>query len=264
MSNIHTAIDLFVLGTGSSESDARDEALFGRRYRTALVLAVVILCSAISLSADIVDGVASPRPSFPVAPVPKTTTAPPPSAVVINFDDRIAPCTFRETAPLTLAYSASGITFQGPAANSGGAILNQCGNFSVSGFTSPNFLAFNTNALYPSGGVPTGPETIMFSYPVDFVQIDAGHGNSGTITLQCFTGSSSVGSSSIAGSAGLASLSVQGPRISRCTVEFTGTALVVDNLAFVPSASIPAIDARGLLLLAALLALCGAVRLGTS
>ncbi len=49
------------------------------------------------------------------------------------------------------------MVFQGPGGNDGGAILDQCGSFGVSGHSPPNFLAFNTGSALSNGGVPRGP-----------------------------------------------------------------------------------------------------------
>lgn len=49
----------------------------------------------------------------------------------INFDDVVAPALFADTTPLTTQYAAQGVTFSGPAAGQGGAILNESGSFGV-------------------------------------------------------------------------------------------------------------------------------------
>ncbi len=68
-------------------------------------------------------------------------------------------------ASLDTAYSSLGVTFSGPSAGSGGAILNDTGGWSVAGHSSPNFVAFNTSTTLLGGGIPTGPETIQFTTP---------------------------------------------------------------------------------------------------
>jgi hypothetical protein len=52
----------------------------------------------------------------------------------LTFDDVTAPCGFALTVPLTTEYASQGVTFAGPAAGSGGAVLNSCANFGVTGF----------------------------------------------------------------------------------------------------------------------------------
>ncbi|MCB9315720.1 MAG: HYR domain-containing protein, partial [Lewinellaceae bacterium] len=60
----------------------------------------------------------------------------------INFDDAPVPCSFDDQVPLTVQYAAQGVIFSGVGGNSW-EVLNECGNFSVSGHSSPNFLARN-------------------------------------------------------------------------------------------------------------------------
>src|SRR5690349_7611160 len=69
----------------------------------------------------------------------------------INFDDATtAPCFFFETSPLTTRYTASlGVTFAGPAPGKGGAILDECGSFGVTGYSPKKFLAFNLELTSP-------------------------------------------------------------------------------------------------------------------
>jgi len=85
-------------------------------------------------------------------------------ATTIDFDDASAPCNFVETVALRGEYSGMGVTFSAPG-NDGGAIIDECGNFEVTGHSSPNFLAFNDQALLSDGGVPQDPESILFSAP---------------------------------------------------------------------------------------------------
>ena len=80
--------------------------------------------------------------------------------VSINFDGSGAPCTFAEAVPLTTAYNAQGITFNG-----NGSILNVCSNFGIAARSGPNFLAYNTGAL------PT--ERMIFATPQSYFDIFA-------------------------------------------------------------------------------------------
>src|ERR1044071_288968 len=83
------------------------------------------------------------------------------SAPLIDFDHDAsgnplpAFCLFRDTSSLTELYAPLGVHFSGPRTNSGGAILNQCGNFGVPAISGSNFLAFNRSAAFLSGGIPT-------------------------------------------------------------------------------------------------------------
>jgi len=134
-------------------------------------------------------------------------------------------------------------------------VLNECGGFSVTGHSSPNFLAFNTAAAgtLPNGGTPIGPETLTFSTPVEFVQANVGSSNAGTITLACFAGSTLLGTSTTIGASSLTTLSVHAANITSCTLAFSGTVLVVDNVAFavsIPTLSHPLLWALSIILAA--------------
>lgn len=173
--------------------------------------------------------------SEPVRPA----VVPPASATLINFDDITAPCYFYLTTALRdHYYAAYGVTFEGPGGNDGGAILNECGSFGVSGHSSPNFLAFNTTGLpvqMTDGGYPIGPESISFETPVGSVFLNAGGAAAGTVTLECYNPNGvSVGFDTITGADALQPLAVSGSKISRCDITFSGTWLVVDDLAFIP------------------------------
>lgn len=101
----------------------------------------------------------------------------------INFDDAGAPCLFIETTALRNAYQAVGVVFSGPGALNGGAILNQCGGFGVSGYSPPNFVAFNSFAMMSDGGIPNGPQRMSFSSDVSSVRVGvASYGGTATLT----------------------------------------------------------------------------------
>ena len=230
-----------------------------------LLLAGCVALLPLVAQADVLNGVAVPGPvAHPPADGSAIVLAPPPAATIINFDDFTAPCVFVDsTGPLTTRYEAQGVRFSGVSPN-GGVVLNECSNFSVTGHSSPNFLAFNTLALnqLPGGGSPIGPELLTFTKPVTSVQLDAGHTTSGVITLACRDGSTLVGTSTITGTSALGTLSVQDSRITSCTLTFTGTALVVDNLAFVPfGASVPLLTDLGIAALILGLALIGLLKI---
>jgi hypothetical protein len=154
----------------------------------------------------------------------------------IDFDDGTAPCNFDETVALTAGYSGLGVVFSGPGGLDGGAILNECGNFGVSGYSPPNFLAFNTGGMLSDGGIPRGPEMLAYSQVVDTVAINAGHDLAGTITLQCYdSGGASVGLQSVSGASALQPLSVTAAgQIASCVLRFTGAVAVFDDLTYNP------------------------------
>ena len=149
-----------------------------RSMRTLMILsAVCCLCVATPARAGVKAGT-----DVPGGPDPVTVTGPRaaflPAEVLIDFDDVSAPCVFVETTALRNAYLPLGVRFVGPDELGGGAILNSCSNFSVTGFSGANFLAFNSfSTLMGSGGVPTTPETLRFVSPVSDVSVLAGSSN---------------------------------------------------------------------------------------
>jgi hypothetical protein len=94
---------------------------------------------------------------------------------------------------LTDRYQALGVIFEGPGGNDGGAILDECSNFGVTGQSSPNFLAFNSNSSMSDGGIPQTPESIHFNTPVSEVQATVGNGyGTGTVTMEAFDAAGSL------------------------------------------------------------------------
>lgn len=70
------------------------------------------------------------------------------SGTLINFDEQMAPCRFADQVALSTQYQAQGVLFTG-----GWEVLDDCGNFGVSGYSLPNFLAWNTLTLTGLGEV---------------------------------------------------------------------------------------------------------------
>jgi hypothetical protein len=96
----------------------------------------------------------------------------------LNFDN-IAPCSFADAVPIPPTfYKHFGFTLKGPDANSGGAVLNECSGFPVTGHSSPNFLAFDCASVLSTGGVPFLPEKLIFTTPVGRVSLNIGGGDS--------------------------------------------------------------------------------------
>ena len=89
--------------------------------------------------------------------------------------DDLSPCFFINTVPLSKTwYKPYGIQFKGPSAIDGGAVLDECNGWDVTGYTGPNILAFNCGATMANGGKPIGPETLIFNPTVDAVQFSVG------------------------------------------------------------------------------------------
>jgi len=126
-----------------------------------LVAALLVVFAGVA-EAGIVEGMYSPgeTPAVPPPPVEIDRTL---TFVMIDFDDAEAPCVFASAVPLRDEYLAMGVSFSGPFPTDGGAVLDECGNFGVSGHSSPNFVAFNCNSSMSNGGTPQGPETLTFT-----------------------------------------------------------------------------------------------------
>ena len=95
---------------------------------------------------------------------------------LLNFDE-MAPCFFQDTGPIRPTYYKKlGFTIKGPDVNSGGAVLNVCSEFDVTGYSYGNFLAFNCTSQLSTGGVPFLPEKLIFTNPVRGVSLSIGSG----------------------------------------------------------------------------------------
>ncbi len=152
----------------------------------------------------------------------------------INFDDMFGvPTGFSAVYPLNYEYSGYGITFWGPTPDDGGAVLDEGSNFGVTGYSAPNFLAFNTGSTLANGGTPQGPEDIYFDPPVAYVEILAGSANAGTIEMFAYDELDNLlDFDQLTGASNLQLISVAGERIAKVTIQFSGNVLVLDNLVF--------------------------------
>ena len=124
-----------------------------------LLVGVGLLWSNVSLGAT-VNGVETDGPA-PKAPEggAAITVGPSLDATVIDFDGGTEPCSFNQTTALRAELAAQGVTFDGPGgALDGGGILDECSNFSVTGHSAPNFLAFNSGGNYLGGGTAIDPK----------------------------------------------------------------------------------------------------------
>ncbi|BBO68092.1 hypothetical protein DSCA_20220 [Desulfosarcina alkanivorans] len=208
--------------------------------RVVLLLAALIMVFGAGYAfAFVVCGVDSDSPPEPIAgqPAGRDILEAPAGAVAIGFDEDEEPCNFYQTTALRNKYSSLGVIFSGPAALDGGGILDECGNFFVSGHSSPNFLAFNVAASFSDGGVARGPQTMSFSPTISHLQVNVGSPYAGTIRLFAFRGATQVDFDFVVGLSALQTLSVSGAGIDRVEITFTGNefggVLVVDDLAFV-------------------------------
>lgn len=152
---------------------------------------------------------------------------------VVNFDDvQNAPVTFASTYPLHDEYEGYGIYFEGPG-DGGGALLDEGAGFPVTGYSPPNFLAFNTSLTMANGGIPQGPEHIFFNPPVSYVEILAGCADAGTVDMFAYDEEDNLlDFDQIVASGPMQLLTVTGERIEKVTIQFTGNILVLDDLSF--------------------------------
>ena len=186
------------------------------------------------------NGVASdsPVPTPPQAAL--TAIPPPPGAIVINFDDAVAPCLFMDTTALRAQYAGLGVLFMGPAVNDGGGVVDQCGSWGVSGHSPPNFLGFNQDAHFSDGGIPRPPEIITFTNGASYVQVNAGSGAGAgqLVTMEAFDAAgNSLGSDSLTLAPTLDTLSITANRIAYIVIN-SPAYFVLDDLAFLPAVPI--------------------------
>jgi len=150
----------------------------------------------------------------------------------MNFDP---PCAFSETLPLMAAPYMDPST-QSHFMDGEGAVLNQCSNFGVSGFSAPNFLAWNCNARNLDGTRPILPAEIRFLTPMSSVSLKVGSSTSAgsTIRLQVFDAARNlIGSNNFSLTAAMQTLAVAASGI-RYAVLSGACVVVADDLAYVP------------------------------
>jgi hypothetical protein len=149
----------------------------------------------------------------------------------ITFDDRTVPCSFSATSPARNEYASMGVTFAGPTPTQGGAILNECGAFGVTGYSAPNFLGFNTTAGYPQP-----PETISFAQPIYSFEIKAAqNGTGGIFTISGFDGATKVSENSRSSTSAMSSLTLAATRMTSVRLTYSGGSvpyMIFDDLKF--------------------------------
>jgi hypothetical protein len=154
--------------------------------------------------------------------------------LAINFDDVDAPCSFLDTVALREEYADLSVHFHGRGPLNGGGIVNQCGNWGVTGYSPPNFLAFNVPADYSDGGSPRPPEVIAFDTPVSHVEFKAGstaQGEEGTLTVVAFdVARQRIGSDTIPMVQTVAVASIDAWGISYLIIKATPHNFLIDDL----------------------------------
>ncbi|MBU2651956.1 MAG: T9SS type A sorting domain-containing protein [Bacteroidetes bacterium] len=182
---------------------------------------------------EVITPAASPSPnSF----ITGTGTHRNPNRVMteINFDDSFGlPCSFGSVYPLQYDYEGYGVVFAGPSMLDGGAILDECSTFPATGYSPPNFLAFNTGGNLMSGGLATGPEDIYFNPPVSYMEIKAGCAAAGTIDMFAYDEQDNIiDYTQITATDPMQVISVSAERIAKVTIQFSGNFLVLDDMVF--------------------------------
>ena len=184
-------------------------------------------------SAAVISGVETPG-TPPVPPANPASITRSTTAVFINFDAATAPCLFLNTTALRTEYAALGVTFAGPAPLDGCGIVNECGNWGVSGHSSPNFLGINESAVFADGGIPRGPVTMNFTNPVSEVSVLTASGSSSgmMVTMAAYdAGNALVAGHSILLQPTTQLLTVSNPEIVRVVISGPPV-FMLDDLAF--------------------------------
>jgi hypothetical protein len=128
-----------------------------------------------------------------------------------NFDP---PSLFSQSLPLSGFYLNSKTKLKFLAGN--GGVLNYNSNFGVSGFSAPNFLAFNCTTKNLDNTIPQLPMRIAFSSAVSSVSMMVGNSPGGIVTLAGYADTSStilVATDSTTAQAALQTLTVARPGI---------------------------------------------------
>lgn len=201
---------------------------------------VVGMCSLVLISSGVggavpIQGVEVAGGEPPVAP-PAGVIERGTCGVFINFDEAEQPCVFMATTALRDEYLGLGVAFSHNVERYGGARLDECSNFGVSGYSSPNFFAINCGAELADGGVPEGPATMNFSAAVSAVSVLVGSagGQGNQLTMEAYdVNSQLIDSDAVTLAPEMQLLSVAAPGIRRVVVGVQGPCQwVLDDLCF--------------------------------
>ncbi|MBW2495354.1 MAG: hypothetical protein JRE43_11430 [Deltaproteobacteria bacterium] len=209
------------------------------RWNPRVLASILSMVTATGAGAEMIDGIeveiGSSAAVFAENAESPLALAAPPDAISIDFDAVSAPCGFNRTAALRDEFADLGVLFDGPAENDGGAILDECGSFGLSGYSSPNLFAFNANSQMPDGGTARGPATLLFDPLVNLVQVLAGsRTDEGQVLSMTAYGPDGawVDMASVTLTPEMQALSVSGPSIREVVVSGPGI-FALDDLAFV-------------------------------
>lgn len=212
------------------------------------ILAAVTGCflffgsSAVPVVAEIVNGIEGgyegAAPNSGVVEVPgsieeTSDSAEVGNAAVINFDNVSAPCLFAETNALKGTFG--GAKFKGKGTKNGGAILDICSNFSVTGYSPPNFLAFNCEASLKDGGKASLPESIMFLTPsTGDVTLKVGSSNGGQVKITAIKTSGPNAKKTVTLTSAMQTVTLAGPHIKKIKIQAVQSTcvLLVDDITY--------------------------------
>ncbi|MBI5307700.1 MAG: hypothetical protein HZB37_05045 [Planctomycetes bacterium] len=187
--------------------------------------------------AEIVNGIEGAYPDFEVVEEPGTIeetneVSEVGNSATINFDDVTAPCLFMEANALKGTFN--GANFKGKGSN-GGAILDECSNFTISGYSSPNFLAFNCTATLKSGGKPSLPESITFLSPsTGDVTLKVGASSGGKVKITAVRTNGTNVKKTVTLHSAMQTVTLTGPHIKKIKIQAVKKTciLLVDDITF--------------------------------
>jgi hypothetical protein len=159
---------------------------------------------------------------------------PPAGARVVNFDDVVdAPIAFGATPALRGRYAPEGIVFFGPSSD-GGAILGLDSGLGTTGFSPPNYLAFDTSASLQGGGLARFPEIFFFRKPVRYVQFNVADPVGHPMAAEALDAdNNSVAYQSFNTTPGMQTVVLEGRHIDAVLITTNGTQVVIDDIAFI-------------------------------
>ena len=156
-------------------------------------------------------------------------------AFLENFDSTSAPCNFVSQTTPANNYTSGGVTL-----SNAFEVLDECGNFGVSGYSAPNFLAWNTCCTATT-------ETLTFAAPASSVSIRVGSSGSPGVTATALdSGGNTLQTLTVTASSSLQTLSFSVSGISSVQLSVSGSAGVFDDLSYVLNTNdAPTADAGG-------------------
>ncbi len=156
------------------------------------------------------------------------------ATTLVDFDNVTAPCGWSDgVVALRDEYAPVRVLFDGSGPDDGGGVIDECGNFGVTGHSPPNFLGFNRAAQFNYGGRPIPPETMNFNPPVHGVSIGVGSSETGSAWMGAFdSGGVLVDTDVVALSTAVQPMWVSGADIVRVVIDTDVDVFILDDLVF--------------------------------